>query len=221
MSDLSKDEGSLPPAPGDEAQAATVTKNAVRGAFWTVTAGMGSRFIGLVGTVLITRFLDPEVYGDATLAAVVVQTASVASSCGMSQYLVSKPKEGRDVVFHATFFYITLGILALCIPVFFRRMIGDVLHTPGVAHFIPSLALSALFDRLTTIQDVILVRTLRFRVVALQRSMGDIVYAVVCVGLAWAWQDTRWVGDALIGGALARSVVRLIGMSLVTARKDW
>lgn len=209
-----------PPGEG-QAQAAAVTTKAVRGAFWTVSAGLSSRVVGLVGTVLITRFLDPEVYGDATLAAVVVQTAAVASSCGMSQYIVSKPKEGRQAVFHATFFYITLGFLALCVPVLFRSSIGNALHTPGVARFIPFLALATFLDRFTTIQDVIQVRSMNFRVVALQRSAGEIVYAFVCVGLAWKWQDTRWVGYALVGGALARSVTRLTAITLATSRKEW
>jgi PST family polysaccharide transporter len=218
--DAPEDPAEKPPGEG-QAQAAAVTTKAVRGAFWTVSAGLSSRVVGLVGTVLITRFLDPEVYGDATLAAVVVQTAAVASSCGMSQYIVSKPKEGRQAVFHATFFYITLGFLALCIPVLFRSSIGQALHTPGVARFIPFLALATFLDRFTTIQDVIQVRSMNFRVVALQRSAGEIVYAFVCVGLAWKWQDTRWVGYALVGGAIARSVTRLTAITLATSRKEW
>lgn len=198
-----------------------MTKKAVRGAFWTVSAGLGSRVVSLVGTVLITRFLDPEVYGDATLAAVVVQTAAVASSCGMSQYIVSKPKEGRQAVFHATFFYVTLGFIALCIPVLFRHSIADLIHTPGIARFIPFLALATFLDRFTTIQDVIQVRSMNFRLVALQRSAGEIVYALVCVALAWLWQDTKWVGYALVAGALGRSLVRLVAITWATSRKEW
>ncbi|MFO0755659.1 MAG: oligosaccharide flippase family protein [Byssovorax sp.] len=221
------DEGSSGEAPaegdasGGKAQAEAVTKRAVRGAFWTVAAGLSSRVIGLVGTITITRFLDPEVYGDATLAAVVVQTAAVASSCGVSQYIVSKPKEGKQAVFHATFFYIALGFLALCVPVLFRHKVGDLIHTPGIARFIPFLALATFLDRFTTLQDVIQVRSMNFRLVALQRSAGEIVYAVTCVGLAWLWQDTRWVGYALVGGALGRSIVRLVAITLATSRKEW
>lgn len=187
------------------------------GAVWTISTSIGSRALGLIGTLLITRFLDPEVYGEYSLAAVVVMTATVLSNCGLSQYLVSKPNEGRAATFHATFYFMLLGVISLGIVVILRRQIGDWINTPGAVAYIPGLALAMLFERVSTIQDRILVRDMRFQSVGLQRSMGDITYALVSVVLAWR----GWGGASLIWASLARSTLRVFVLSLTTPWREW
>jgi len=194
-----------------------LARRAVLGAVWTIATSVGSRAVGLIGTLLITRFLDPDVYGEASLAAVVVLTAFVISTCGLSQYIVSKPNEGRAAVFHATFYFLLLGAVALGLTVLLRGPISRLIHAPGIALYIPGLALAMMLERVATVQDRILVRDMRFRAVGLQRSLGDIVYAVLSVSLAWAGLG----GAALIWAAIARSVVRVVSLSATTPRREW
>jgi lipopolysaccharide exporter len=195
----------------------TLAKRAVIGAVWTISTSVGSRALGLIGTLLITRFLDPQVYGEYSLAAVVVMTATVLSNCGLSQYLVSKPKEGRAAAFHATFYFMLLGVISLGAVVILREQIGGWINTPGVVVYIPGLALAMLFERISTIQDRILVRDMRFQSVGLQRSMGDITYALVSVVLAWR----GWGGAALIWATMARTSLRVFVLSLTTPWREW
>jgi len=42
-----------------------------------------------------SRYLDPDEYGEVSLAAIVTMTANTVSNCGLSQYIVSKPRAGR------------------------------------------------------------------------------------------------------------------------------
>ena len=222
----------LPVPPSDDAETAlprdappdspadvgsTLARRATLGAVWTISTSVGSRTVGLVGTLLLTKFIAPDVYGEVSLAAVIIQTAHAVSSCGLSQYIVSKPHEGRAATFHATFYFTLLGVIALGLAVLFREPIGALIGAPGMARYLPGLAVAGLLERVGTVQDRILVRDMRFREVGLLRSLGEVAYAIVTVALAWA----GWGASAVVWGSIVRSTVRLAGLSLFTSRREW
>lgn len=207
---------SVPPESGHR-PSSSLAKRAVLGAIWTITTSIGSRVVGLVGTLLITRFLSPDICGEFSLAAVIVMTANMLSNCGLSQYIVAKPNEGREASFHATFYFLLLGIAALGVTVVFQRPIADFMHAPGVIMYIPGLSIAMLFERIATVQDRILVRDMRFQSVGLQRSLGEVVFAVVSVGMAWA----GWGGASFIWASIARSFLRFVTLSFTTPRREW
>jgi PST family polysaccharide transporter len=178
--------------------------------------------VGVAGTLLLTRFLDPDTYGEVSLASVVILTAATVSNCGLSQYLVSKPGAGRAAAFHATFYFTLLGLLALGGALALGGPIGALVHAPGIGRYLPGLALAAALERVGTIQDRILVRDMRFRAVGLLRSLGEVVYSGVSVGLAAAAAGAWWGGgNAVVIASLARSAVRLVALSAVTPRREW
>ena len=78
-----------------------------------------------------------------------------------------------------------------------------------------------MIERVATLQDRILVRDMRFREVSLLRSLGEIVYAVVSVGLAMKWKKQEYAGDAIIWASMARPIIRVIGLSIVTPLREW
>jgi PST family polysaccharide transporter len=204
--------------PGSVAAAGSaLARRATLGAVWTISTSVGARAVGLAGTLLLTKFIAPDVYGEVSLAAVIIQTAHAVSSCGLSQYIVSKPHEGRAATFHATFYFTLLGVLALGLAVLFREPLGALIGAPGMARFLPGLAIAGLLERVGTVQDRILVRDMRFAEVGLLRSLGEVAYAVVTVALAW----TGWGAGAVVWGSIVRSAVRLVGLSMITARREW
>jgi lipopolysaccharide exporter len=83
----------------------------VRGALWTIVASEGPRAIGLVGTLVVTRFLNPAEYGEVMVAAVVVMTANQLSTMGFGHLLISRPESPRSVAFHDTVLHIGLGVM--------------------------------------------------------------------------------------------------------------
>ena len=70
----------------------------VRGALWTIATGVGSRGVGLVGTLVLTRFIAPDAYGEVMVASVVVQTANQITAIGFGQYLVANPDAPRSAL---------------------------------------------------------------------------------------------------------------------------
>jgi lipopolysaccharide exporter len=189
---------------------------------WTVVTSVGARVIGLAGTLLLTRFLGPDAYGEVSLASVVILTAATISNCGLSQYLVSRPDAGRQAAFHATFYFTILGVAALAVVLALGRPIGALIHAPHIGRYLPGLAVAAAIERVGVVQDRILVRDMRFRDVGLLRSLGEVVYSSLSVGLAATGAGAWWGGgNAVVIASIARSAARLAALSAVTPRREW
>jgi PST family polysaccharide transporter len=210
-------------AAGDApAPAPSLLSRAARGAFWTVLTSGAARAVGLAGTLLLTRFLDPREYGEISLAAVVILTAHTVSNCGLSQYLVSRPEAGRAAAFHATFYFTLLGLVALGVALLAGGPIGAFIHAPGIVRFLPGLAFATLLERVATVPDRIQVRDMRFGSVGLIRSGGELVYTAVSVTLAATGQGEPWGGgNAVVIASVARSGVRLVALAATTSWREW
>jgi len=195
----------------------TLLRDTVRGALWTISAGMGARAIGLVGTLLLTHYISPNDYGEVMVAAVLVMTANQLSTLGLGQYLVSRPDAGREAAFHATSFHLVLGVVALALLLAGGGRLAPALDAVGMARFLPGLALAALCDRVAFVPERILIRDLRFGTVGVMRTLGDVAHTGVSVGLAVA----GWGAVAIVMGNVARSVLRLVICVAAVDRRDW
>src|ERR1041385_5959012 len=93
----------------------SLAQKAARGALWTIVSSMGGRAVGLVGTVLITRFLDADEMGEVADATIVAMLANWVSIWGFGQYAVVKGRgpEADEATWHATLAYIAVGAVAL------------------------------------------------------------------------------------------------------------
>jgi PST family polysaccharide transporter len=195
----------------------SLARKAVRGAFWTISSGIGSRAIGLVGTLIVTRFIAPAEYGEVSVAAVLVLTANQLSTLGLGQYLIANPDAGRSVGFHATLYHIGLGVLVLGALLPLGGFVAPLLGAPDATAFLPGLVLAALFDRVGFVPERVLVRDLRFGVLSAGRSGADLAFSIVSVALA----ALGWGGMAIVMGNLARSVLRTVVFVLAVERRDW
>ena len=192
-------------------------RDAVRGALWTISAGMGSRAVGLVGTLVVTRFLSPPEYGEVAVAAVVVMTANQISTLGFGQYLIAKPEAPRAVAFHATALHAAFGVVAAALVLALAGRLGTALDAPGAVRFLPGLVLGGLLDRAGYVPERILVRDLRFRSLSIVRTAGDLTHTALSVGFAAA----GFGGGAIVLGNVGRSLVKSAGFALLVELRDW
>jgi lipopolysaccharide exporter len=195
----------------------TLVRDTVRGALWTISAGVGSRAIGLAGTLLVTRFVAPAEYGEVTVAAVVVMTANQLSTIGFGQFLIARPGAPRSFAFHATVFHVGFGAIAAALVLAFAGRFGPALDAPEMVRFLPGLVLSGFLDRLSYVPERVLVRDLRFRAVSGARTVGDLAHSIVCVWLA----AIGWGGAAIVMGNVARSLTRTTCFVLAVKLRDW
>jgi lipopolysaccharide exporter len=190
---------------------------AVAGAAWTILTGIGSRAIGLVGTVVLTYFLAREVIGEVSDAAVVTLLATQFSTLGVGQYLIAKPEAGRDVAWHAVLFHLGLGVIALGACIVFVDPLAHWMKAPALGHYLPGLALAVFLDRVALIPERLLVRGMQFRVIGLSRTAGELAYTTLSVGLAIGGLG----GMAVVYANIVRSLLRLVVVLAVVPRADW
>lgn len=194
-----------------------LAKLTARGALWTTSSGLVARALGLVGTLLLARFLTPHEYGEVSVAAVLVMTASQLSTLGFGQYLVAKPDASVSTAFHVSVFHAVSGLCALGLLLAFGGAFGDWVEAPGIVPLLPGLVLAALFDRAGFVPERLLVRELRFGALSVIRTAADVAYSVASVVLA----AFGWGGAAVVAGNLVRSALRALLFMLSVKRREW
>ena len=195
----------------------SLAHKAVRGAAWTIGSSIGGRIVGVVGTLVLTHFLAPEVMGEVGVASILVLTASQLSSVGLGQFVVAKPGAGRAAVFHAAVLVTAFGAIAYAILLISRDALGPVFDAPGMAVYVPGLVVAAIFDRASFIPQRVLLRDMRFKLVAITRSVSEVVFAGVAVGFA----ASGWGGEAVVMGNLARSALRGAVFIAAVEWREW
>lgn len=190
---------------------------AVRGAIWTIGGSVGSRIVGVIGTLVLTRFLSPEVAGEVGVASVLVLSAGQLSSFGFGQYVASKPAAGRAAVWHATVYHVLFGAVAIAAVIALAEPLGPLFDSPGMSAYVPGLALALLLDRIAYIPERVLVRDMKFRAVAMTRAVSEVLFAGTSVGLAAA----GWGGEAIVWANVAQSGFRLLVFLYAADRPEW
>ncbi len=174
---------------------------AVSGALWTVATSIGGRAIGLIGTLVLTRFVDPDEYGTISIAAVIVTTVGAVTTFGFGQYVVANPKEGSRTTFHATLYHLALGLVAFAAVLSATPWFAPWFDAPHLESYMPAMVAAAAVERLAYIPGRVLARDMRFKVLGLRLVVGEMSYVAVSVALASA----GWRGWALVAGILARA----------------
>jgi lipopolysaccharide exporter len=187
------------------------------GAAWTIICSIGARVVSLAGTLVLTRFLPPEVAGEVEIAFGLCLTANMLANLGMPAFIVSRRDTGREGVFHATVFHVGLGLVAGAIILLVRHPLAPLFNAPAMVRYVPGLALALLLDRVSMIPERVLLRELRFRRVALTRGMSELLFSFLVVGLAAGGLG----GDSIVWANLARFSFLLLVFSLSVDRREW
>jgi lipopolysaccharide exporter len=195
----------------------SLARRAVRGAVWTILSSVVARFVGVFGTLVLTRLLVPEVMGEVAVATVLVLSANQFSSFGFGQYVVAHPKLPPSAVFQVAVLHNGFGLLGLLLILAVAWPLGPALGAPGMAVYLPGLAVSVLLNRVSIIPERVLVREMHFRMVGVARTLGELVYVVTAVVLAYL----DWGGAAIVAGNVTRSLVRSGLILLATPRRSW
>jgi lipopolysaccharide exporter len=202
-----------PPAPS----AGGLARQTVRAVVWTIATGLGTRLLGVVGTLIMTWYVLPYDYGEVSAAGVLVWTANQFSSLSVGTYILAHPKAGRDVMFHATVLHVGLGFLAYAIVLLIGGRLGTVFDAPTMGRYVPGIVLSMAIDRVTYMPERALVREMRFGPLSIARSIGEVAYSVASVLTA----VLGWAGMSVVAGNLARSIVRLLATMVYVSWREW
>ncbi len=180
-----------------------------------MATGVGTRVVGLIGTLVLTRFIAPAEYGEVSAAAICVLTANLLFSFAFGQYVIAH-NSPAGVAFQAAGIHFGLGVVAVVAVFLLRGPLGMTLDAPGMTRFVPGFAVSVLIDRARMLPSALLTRDLRFRAVAIVNSIGELTFTGTAVTLA-----PRWGGYAIMAGAVARSGMTFILSVAAAPRSEW
>lgn len=186
---------------------------------WTVIASVGGRAVGVVGTLVLARFLHPEVLGEVSDAAILCVTANIATVWGFGQYAVVKGRgdERAEVMWHATVFYVALGVLALGLVALFGGGLTGVLGAPHAAVYVPAMALAVFIRRLGAMPERVLTQQMKFGPSGMALAAGEASFAATAVPLA----ALGWGGWALIVANLVKSCVAVAILVSAAGVASW
>jgi lipopolysaccharide exporter len=196
----------------------SLAQQAARGAAWTILTSLGARAIGVVGTIIMTHLLAPEVIGEVSVATIIAMTASWATTWGFGSYAVVKGRgdDAREVTFHATVAYVTLGLVSLGVVTLLAGHFAGIFDAPNASRYVPGMAVAIFIRRLGAMPERVLMRRMHFRAIGIAAALGEAVYTGVSVALA----TSGWGGDAIIVGNIAQSLV-MTGLVMRAAGREW
>jgi lipopolysaccharide exporter len=171
--------------------------------------------VGLIGTLLLTRFIAPAEYGEVSAAAICVMSTNQVLFFAFGQYIIAN-KSSANVAFQAAAINIGLGLVAMSIVLVLRGPLGMMLEAPEMGRFILGYAVAILIERARLAPSTVLVRDLRFRTVAIINSVGELTFTGTALALA-----SRWGGYAIMTGALARSSITFILFAATAPSAEW
>lgn len=193
----------------------SVADRAAAGVAWNFAAGLSVKALGLGGTLVLTHFLAPAEFGDVSAAVIVVETATRFANYNLGTFVITRRTDASQT-FQALVYHVGAMATACLVVTLFRHPISDVLGTPGMAGYIPWLALATLLLQVSRIPEATMYRSLRFRTLALTRAAGELAYTIVSVSLAPFLR-----GGAIVAGNLARAVTLTATILARSNRNEW
>jgi PST family polysaccharide transporter len=165
----------------------SLAHKAARGALWTVISSMGGRAVGVLGTLVITRFLAPEEIGEVSDAAILCMTANWITVWGFGQYTVVRGRgdQKAEVTWHATFAYLLLGVLSIGGVALFGGGLTALFGAAHAARYVPLMALAVFIRRLGAMPERILTQQMNFRPSGLAMALGEFAFTATALPLAW------------------------------------
>ncbi|MBV8760881.1 MAG: oligosaccharide flippase family protein, partial [Deltaproteobacteria bacterium] len=197
----------------------SLARKAARGALWTVASSIGGRAVGVVGTLVMTRFLHPDVIGEVNDATILCFTASWLTIWGFGQYTVvnGRGDAKREVTWHATFLYLSLGTLSLGLMALFGARLTPLFHAEHAAKYIPGMALAVYIRRLGAMPERMLTMQMNFRPSGLALAVGESVYTISALSLA----ALGWGGMAIVIANIIQSVAVVTILIRAAGIRSW
>lgn len=198
---------------------ASLASRAARGALWTVISSVGGRAIGVLGTLVMTRFLHPAQIGEVSDALIIAMTANWVTVWGFGQYAVVKGRgaEAAEVTWHATVAYAALGAVSLGLVVVLGGWLTPFLDAPHAAVYVPGIAFALFLRRLAAMPERALTRDMKFGASGLSSAAGELTYTATALGLAVLGLG----GWAIVIGNIVQAIVMLAILIRAAGFASW
>jgi PST family polysaccharide transporter len=195
-----------------------LANRAFGGAFWSILVGLLSRGLGMIGTVVMTHYLAPNVMGEVTTATVLAFTVSWATQLGFAKYLILRATDGTEQVFHVLVLSLVLVAVPLLALVITANWLADWFSTPELHNYLPGMALTVFIRRIGSVPEKLLVRNMRFGTVAAVTAVAEIVYVIAALLLVTQF---HWGGMGIVLGNIVQATLLVTLLTAACGTRSW
>ena len=154
------------------------------GLLWRFAEKFGAQSVTLIVTIVLSRILDPQVYGTIALVTVFTAIVEVFVDSGLGTALVQK-KDADDIDFSSVFYInIVLCTVLYAFMFFIAPVISNFYNMPKLTVLIRVLSLTILISGLKNIQQAYVSRHMLFKKFFFSTLAGTIGAAVIGVAMA-------------------------------------
>lgn len=195
-----------------------IVRKALGGAAWSILAGLLSRGVGLVGTLIMTRYLAPEVMGEVTTATVLAFTVNWATHLGFAKYLILRSGEGAEPVFHV----LVMSLVMVGVPLLGLVAAADELagwfSAPHLAQYLPGMALTVFIRRIGSVPEKLLSRDMRFGVVATVSAVAEVSYSLLALLLVARF---HLGGQGIVFANIVQATLLTVALGVASGPRNW
>jgi PST family polysaccharide transporter len=197
----------------------SLAHKAARGAVWTIITSIGGRAIGVLGTLVMTRFLSPDIIGEVSDAAILCFTMGWVTNWGFGQYAVirGRGEDMAEVTWHAVVAYLGLGAIGLGAMAALGGHLTPLLDAPHAAVYVPGMALAIFIKRFAFIPERVLLRRMQFRASGLSLFLGEASYTVAALAFAYS----GYGGMSVVYANIVQSTIVVVITLRASGIKSW
>lgn len=190
------------------------TRASLSGTAWSaLNTGVSTIAVAML-FYISSRYLTPKEFGLVAISTSVVTIAHAITPAAFGEALVQRSNiEARhtDTVF-------SICLIAACALYLLLVMTASPLAgwfgEPLIAMLIPIIGTKLAFEMLAVVPNALIVRTMRFRMIAIRTALANIAAAIVCVILLW-------LGYGIWALALAQIVNTAVAALIVLIASGW
>jgi len=185
----------------------SLKKLAIRGTIWTIASYGTSQVLRLGSNLILTRLLEPKLFGLMALVYVFISGLHLFSDIGLGVSIVQN-KRGDDPAFLNTAWTIQVfrGLALWLFSLVLTWPVAQFYKEPELMWLIPAVALTAVISGF----DSTAIYTLNRHMAVGQLSVYEFVGQVISLTVTIAWATFDRSIRALVIGALVSESVRLV-----------
>lgn len=183
----------------------------ITGVFWSALGRYSTLLIQLLVTIILARILSPYEFGVIGLLDVFIAIAYILSESGFSAALIQKKDFNKLEATSVFFFNLTISIFLYFLLYFVSPLIANFYNIPNLTTYSRALFLVIPINALSTIQNVILQNSMKFKKLALISFISALVSGLIGISLSYFGFGV-W---SLIGMALSMNLSKTILLIII------
>jgi len=198
-----------------------LAKQAMAGGRWSLVSQLGRQGVRLVFSFILARLLGPENFGIVALATVYVTFITLFLDTGFATAIVQRETIDRTDIGSAMVMNLVLSCALALLTFGLAPYISKFFNTSQLTDVLRALALIAVAKGLSAVPSALLMRHLRFRILALGEVATGLAGGVIGVTMALAGADYWSLVAQSLSTELLFAVVVLVVTRTVGDRPRW